>query len=164
MRESERAPGRVVGESNRQPDVRTSDGVVEQIGPRLASKRALDTRLVAAVQRQAGNRAAEHAARRARPVQRQAPPAPPAAAPADPAAAGIVVEETVADLRPEQMHRGEFVRQARVAAQEGAAAALGPLAEQSEAEVEATASRYAGQQAAQLKRLSAVRWKGRREL
>jgi hypothetical protein len=61
-----------------------------------------------------------------------------------------VVDETVADLRPEQMHRGEFVRQARVAAQEGAAAALGPLAEQSGAEVEATATRYAGQPAAQL--------------
>jgi hypothetical protein len=150
MRESERAPDRVVDAQSGQREQPARDAVDARLALAPPSSRGTNVRMMAAVQRQAGNRAAQHVARRAQPVQRQPAPAPAPAAGADPASAGLIVEDSVTDLRPEQMRRGEFVRHAQAAAQEGTRAGLGPLAAQGEAELRATTARYAGQPAAQL--------------
>ena len=88
-------------------------------------------------------------------VQRQGetPPAggaPPAAGTAAPAAAGLIVEDDVTGLRPEQLTRSAFLVQARSAATQGVSEGAGPLASRGEADLQSTAARYSGQSAAQL--------------
>ena len=119
------------------------------------------------LQQLAGNRAvAQMVARGATPasfrsrtaVQRQGetPPAtpaggaPPAAGSAAPAPEGLIVEDDVTGLRPEQLTRSAFLAQARSAAAQGVSEGAGPLASRGETELQSTSARYSGQSAAQL--------------
>ena len=104
---------------------------------------------ILAMQRSAGNRAVSQAlggARTTTPsaavVQRDADPAAPAS--------GLIVEDDVTDLRPEQLRRTAFLAQANSAATDATNAALGPLADRGAAELQGTAARYSGQSAAVL--------------
>ena len=81
-----------------------------------------------------------------------APPAiPPAAGATAPAATtGLIVDDGVSDLRPEQLHRTDFVSQAGAAARQGAGSAAGPVADRVEPQVNDLVARCAGKAAAQL--------------
>jgi hypothetical protein len=87
-------------------------------------------------------------------LQRQGTPPGPAA-PAAPtndtaASTGLIVEDDVTDLRPVQMHRSDFVAQARAAATQGVAAGAGPLAGRGDPQLQTAFGRYQGQSAAGL--------------
>jgi hypothetical protein len=93
-------------------------------------------------------------------LARQQAPDPPAGgaapAPAGDApkagAAGLIVEDDVADLRPEQMRRGDFMNQARGAAIQGARAGAGPAADRAEGQTADALAPYGGLGAAELER------------
>lgn len=104
------------------------------------------------LQRLAGNRAVAQLlapAQTETSLQRQEPT--PAPAPnSSPSPTAVIIEDDVADPRPEQLRRSDFVTQARTAATQGVAAGAGPLAGRGDPELRTTFSRYQGQSAAGL--------------
>ncbi len=122
--------------------------------PEQPASGAMDPLLT--LQTTVGNRAVSRmVAQRAggEPAGATAPPAagqPGAATPAAAAPSGLIVEDDVTGLRPEQLTRSAFLAQARAAAGQGVREGAGPLASRAEAELASTAARYQGQSAAQL--------------
>lgn len=126
-------------------DVSESDHVPRQVVPAPQAAVARTTRDIAAgLQASVGNRATARLLQRSGAVRRAGDPAPPAAT------TGLIVDDGVTDLRPEQLHRTDFVSQAQAAARQGAGSAAGPIADRVEPQVNEMVARYAGQSAAQL--------------